>query len=50
VLDWDDVIATADPHATALEFARAVFHHACMACKWDPALLASAEGSPPPIR
>jgi hypothetical protein len=50
VLDWDDVIATADPHATALEFARGVFHHACMACKWDPALLASAEGSPPPIR
>jgi Family of unknown function (DUF5996) len=50
VLDWDDVIATADPHATALGFARGVFHHACMTCEWDPALLASAEGSPPPIR
>ncbi len=50
VLDWDDVIAAEDPHATALEFARGVFHHGCMACKWDPALLASAEGSPPPIR
>jgi hypothetical protein len=50
VLDWEDVIATADPHATALGFVRGVFHHACMTCEWDPALLASAEGSPPPIR
>jgi len=50
VLDWDDVVASSDPHATALGFARAVFRHACTACDWDPALLASAEGSPPPIR
>jgi len=50
VLDWDDVVASADPHATALEFTRAVFHHACVVCEWDPALLASAEGTPPPIR
>jgi Family of unknown function (DUF5996) len=50
VLDWDDVVASSDPHATAVRFGRAVFHHACMVCSWDPALLASAEGSPPPIR
>jgi hypothetical protein len=50
VLDWDDVRATSDPHATAILFARSVFHHACEVCEWDPKLLASAEGSPPPVR
>ncbi len=49
VLDWEDVCASADPHAAAVEFARSAFHHACAVCKWDPALLASAEGTPPPI-
>jgi uncharacterized protein DUF5996 len=49
VLDWDDVIASPDPHATALQFARSVFRHACVVCDWDPALLASAEGDPPPV-
>jgi hypothetical protein len=49
VLDWDDVCASADPHATAVEFARSAFRHACMVCAWDPALLASAEGTPPPV-
>ena len=49
VLDWDDVVVTPDPHATALEFVRSVFHHACVECEWDPALLASAEGTPPPV-
>ena len=49
VLDWDDARAASDPHAAALEFARSAFHHACVVCDWDPALLASAEGSPPPI-
>jgi hypothetical protein len=49
VLDWDDVRATTDPHATALEFARSVFRHACMVCGWDPDLAASAEGTPPPV-
>jgi hypothetical protein len=49
VLDWDDVRAAPDPAATALRFARSAFHHACVACEWDPALLASAEGSPPPV-
>jgi Family of unknown function (DUF5996) len=49
VLDWDDVCGAADPHATALEFARSAFRHACSVCDWDPALAASAEGTPPPI-
>ena len=49
VLDWDDVIASADPHATALAFARSAFQHACLVCGWDHALAASAEGTPPPV-
>jgi hypothetical protein len=50
VLDWDDVRTSDDPHATALEFARSVFRHACTVCEWDAALLASAESTPPPVR
>jgi hypothetical protein len=49
LLDWDDVIASDDPHATALEFTRSAFHYACEVCSWDPALLASVEGTPPPV-
>jgi len=49
VLDWGDVIASPDPHATALEFARSAFRHSCFVCAWDPALAASAEGNPPPV-
>jgi hypothetical protein len=50
VLDWDDVIATDDPHRTAVDFAQAAFRHGCDACGWDPALPASTEGQPPPVR
>ena len=49
VLDWADVCASEDPYATALEFARSAFLHACLVCDWDPALAASAEGAPPPV-
>jgi len=49
VLDWDDVRASEDPHAFALEFARSAFQHACAACGWDEALAASAKGAPPPV-
>src|SRR5215207_8946071 len=49
VLDWDDVRASSDPHAAALEFARSAFRHTCSVCEWDPALAASAEGTPPPV-
>jgi hypothetical protein len=49
VLDWDDVVASDDPHATALAFARSSFRHACEVCGWDPSLAASAEGKPPPV-
>jgi len=50
ILDWDDVIATADPHATALGFARSVVAHACALCEWDPVVAGSALGDPPPLR
>jgi hypothetical protein len=49
VLDWDDVVASDDLHATALAFARSSFRHACEVCGWDPSLAASAEGKPPPV-
>jgi Family of unknown function (DUF5996) len=49
VLDWDDVRSSPDPHAAAVEFARSAFRHACLLCDWDPALAASADGSPPPV-
>jgi hypothetical protein len=49
VLDWDDVCAGPDPHALALDFAHSAFRHACTVCEWDPALLAGAEGNPPPV-
>ncbi|HEY7266716.1 MAG TPA: DUF5996 family protein [Solirubrobacterales bacterium] len=49
VLDWEDIRSAEDPHALALEFARAAFGHACEVCAWDPVLAGSAEGSPPPV-
>jgi hypothetical protein len=49
ILDWSDVCDSPDPFETALEFAQSAFRHACIVCDWDPALLASAEGSPPPV-
>jgi hypothetical protein len=49
VLDWDDVRAAADPHGTALEFARSAIRHACQVCDWDPVLAGSAAGLSPPL-
>ncbi len=49
VLDWSDVLAAPDPHGAAVSFARSAFRHACMVCDWDPALAASADGTPPPV-
>jgi len=49
VLDWEDVRSSPDPHAVGVEFARSAFRHACVVCDWDPALPASAEGTPPPL-
>jgi uncharacterized protein DUF5996 len=49
VLDWDAVCSADDPLAFALEFGRSAFRHTCTVCRWDPALLASAEGDPPPV-
>jgi hypothetical protein len=50
LLDWNDLRSSPDPHAAALEFARSAFRHSCSVCNWDPALPASAEGTPPPVR
>src|SRR5215218_9024158 len=50
VLDWEDIRKSRDPHALALEFARAAFRHAAAVCEWDEVLAATAEGVPPPIR
>ena len=50
ILDWDDVVASDDPNRTALLFARSAVKHSCASCGWDPALSASLEGRPPPVR
>jgi len=49
LLDWDDVIASPDPQAAAVAFARSAFSHACAVCEWDATLAGSAQGSPPPL-
>jgi hypothetical protein len=49
VLDWNDVRASPDPHAAALDFGRSAVEHGCAVCGWDPALSASAQGTPPPV-
>ena len=49
VLDWEDIRERDDPRGLALQFASSAFHQACVVCKWDAPLLASAEGSPPPV-
>jgi hypothetical protein len=49
VLEWDDVVASPDPFATALRFARSAVDHACAVCGWDPTLAASIHGKPPPV-
>jgi hypothetical protein len=49
VLDWEQACASPDPHHAGVEFAQWVFHHASEVCEWDPALAASAQGTPPPV-
>jgi Family of unknown function (DUF5996) len=48
VLDWDDVVRSANPYSTAIEFGLSVGRHACITCDWEPELAASLEGHPPP--
>src|SRR5437763_1609299 len=50
ILDWDAVCSSEDPLRAAVDFGQSVFRHTCQVCEWAPALLASAEGSPPPVR
>jgi Family of unknown function (DUF5996) len=49
ILDCEDLRSSPNPHAIALDFARSAFRHACVVCKWDPALPASIDGTPPPV-
>jgi len=49
ILDSEALLASEDPHAAGVEFARSAFRHACLTCDWDPSLAASADGRPPPI-
>ena len=50
LLGWEDLQSAPDPHGAGVEFMRSAFRHACVVCEWDPALPASAEGNPPPVR
>ena len=50
VLEWDQIRELPERRALILSFMRAAFRHACAVCEWDPALAATAEGIPPPIR
>jgi hypothetical protein len=49
VLEWDDVVASRDPHSTAVEFCRSLIAHSCGLLGWDPQLAASAQGKPFPV-
>jgi hypothetical protein len=50
LLDCDDVCNADDPHQTAMTPARSVVRHSCTACDWNPALAATVDGVPPPVR
>ena len=50
VLDWDDVRRSEDPGGAATAFARSLVRHSCAVCDWDPALTASIDAVPPPVR
>ena len=49
ILDWDDVVRSEDPQATAISFVRSALRLSCASCGWDEALAASLEGNPPPV-
>jgi hypothetical protein len=50
VLEWSDIREAEDPHGEALRFAASAFAHSCDVCQWEPALSASAQGTPPPVQ
>ncbi len=49
ILDWDDVVASDDPHAAALDFCRSFARNACRVCGWEPALAGTVDAVPPPV-
>jgi hypothetical protein len=50
ILDWEDLLDDADPHRSAVAFGRSVVRHSCSVCSWDPALAATVDSLPPPVR
>lgn len=50
VLDWDDLRGAEDPHRLAVSVLRSLVRRSCAVCGWEPALAATAEGVPPPVR
>jgi hypothetical protein len=49
ILDWEDVVTSDDPFATAIAFARSAARAGCAACDWDPDLSASLDSRPLPV-
>jgi hypothetical protein len=49
VFDWADAVATDDPIAAGVAFARSAAQEACEVCGWDPPLAGSLRGTPPPL-
>jgi Family of unknown function (DUF5996) len=49
VFDWADAVATGDPIAAGVAFARSAAREACELCGWDSPLAASLRGMPPPV-
>ena len=49
LLDWDTVVEASDPFRTAVTFAHSLASQSCTVGAWDPMLLRSLEGDPPPV-
>ena len=49
VLDWEHVRSSRRPRESALAFGRSAFRQASVAGGWEPGLVASMEGRPPPV-
>ena len=50
LVDCDDLCNADDAQQTAMTPARSVVRHSCAACHWNPALAATVDGVPPPVR
>ena len=50
ILDWDDVLTCDDPHVAALDFVRSGRPVRLHRLRLGPALAASIDGDPPPVK